>query len=175
MKEPQRNQSSNKRGSSSKKSYATWSDEDSTEEDEVAHLCFLALQEEYHLGTDTHYEYPYPANGFETMYKGLARKKYEYPYPANGFETMYKGFKTFSINLPPTTSWSIDTQPRVSVPHASYLQIWLEKSVPNGSKTSQRSPTARNSFGSIKYISKYQEKANSSIVNNNMIRNCLSA
>ncbi|KAK8562447.1 hypothetical protein V6N12_010525 [Hibiscus sabdariffa] len=47
MKEPQRVQSSNKRGSSSKKAYvATWSDEeDSTEENEVAHLCFMALQE----------------------------------------------------------------------------------------------------------------------------------
>ncbi|KAK8662540.1 hypothetical protein V6N13_092113 [Hibiscus sabdariffa] len=36
----------NKKGSSSKKAYvATWSDEDSTEEEEVAHLCFMALQE----------------------------------------------------------------------------------------------------------------------------------
>ncbi|KAK8516449.1 hypothetical protein V6N12_038691 [Hibiscus sabdariffa] len=39
MKEPQRTQNSNKRGSSSKKAYvATWSDEDSNEEDEVAHI-----------------------------------------------------------------------------------------------------------------------------------------
>ncbi|KAK8613975.1 hypothetical protein V6N13_122354 [Hibiscus sabdariffa] len=46
MKEPQRVQSFNKRGSSSKKAYvATWSDEDSTEEEEVAYLCFMALQE----------------------------------------------------------------------------------------------------------------------------------
>ncbi|KAK8691537.1 hypothetical protein V6N13_075044 [Hibiscus sabdariffa] len=46
MKEPQKVQSSNKRGSSSKKAYvATWSDEDSTEEEEVAHLCFMALEE----------------------------------------------------------------------------------------------------------------------------------
>ncbi|KAK9008293.1 hypothetical protein V6N11_075193 [Hibiscus sabdariffa] len=46
MKEPQRVQSSNKRGSSSKKVYvATWSDEDSTEEEKVAHLCLMALQE----------------------------------------------------------------------------------------------------------------------------------
>ncbi|KAL4339519.1 hypothetical protein GQ457_08G021930 [Hibiscus cannabinus] len=46
MKKPQRVQSSNKRGSSSKKAYAaTWSDEDSTEEEEVAHICFMALQE----------------------------------------------------------------------------------------------------------------------------------
>ncbi|KAK9028501.1 hypothetical protein V6N11_025659 [Hibiscus sabdariffa] len=47
MEEPQRTQSSNKRGSSSKKAYmATWSDEEnSIEEDEVAHLCFMSLQE----------------------------------------------------------------------------------------------------------------------------------
>ncbi|KAK8534674.1 hypothetical protein V6N12_057318 [Hibiscus sabdariffa] len=53
MKEPQRVQSSNKRGSSSKKAYvATWSDEeDSTEENEVAHLCFMVLEEgEEYLG-----------------------------------------------------------------------------------------------------------------------------
>ncbi|KAL4278834.1 hypothetical protein GQ457_03G013000 [Hibiscus cannabinus] len=46
MKEPQRAQSSNKRGSSSKKAYvATWSDEEDSTENEVAHLCFIALQE----------------------------------------------------------------------------------------------------------------------------------
>ncbi|KAK8635989.1 hypothetical protein V6N13_004700 [Hibiscus sabdariffa] len=46
MKEPQRVQSSNKRGSSSKKAYvATWSDEEDSIENEVAHLCFMALQE----------------------------------------------------------------------------------------------------------------------------------
>ncbi|KAK8623367.1 hypothetical protein V6N13_118253 [Hibiscus sabdariffa] len=46
MKEPQRTQSSNKKGSSSKKAYVdSWSDEDSNEENEVAHLCFMALQE----------------------------------------------------------------------------------------------------------------------------------
>ncbi|KAL4312066.1 hypothetical protein GQ457_01G013580 [Hibiscus cannabinus] len=44
--EPQRCQSSNKRGSSSKKAYvATWSDEEDSNENEVAHLCFMALQE----------------------------------------------------------------------------------------------------------------------------------
>ncbi|KAL4298282.1 hypothetical protein GQ457_12G012140 [Hibiscus cannabinus] len=46
MKDPERTQSSKKGGSSSKKAYVTtWSDEDSTEEDEVSHLCFMALQE----------------------------------------------------------------------------------------------------------------------------------
>ncbi|KAL4333374.1 hypothetical protein GQ457_07G012170 [Hibiscus cannabinus] len=46
MKEPQRAQSSNKRGSSSEKAYvATWSDEEDSTENEVAHLCFMALQE----------------------------------------------------------------------------------------------------------------------------------
>ncbi|KAL4363031.1 hypothetical protein GQ457_04G021010 [Hibiscus cannabinus] len=46
MKEPQRTQSSNKRGSSSKKAYvATWSDEEDSTKNEVAHLCFMALQE----------------------------------------------------------------------------------------------------------------------------------
>ncbi|KAK8560131.1 hypothetical protein V6N12_012934 [Hibiscus sabdariffa] len=46
MKEPQRVQSSNKRGSSSKKAYvATWSDEEDSTDNEVAHLCFMALQE----------------------------------------------------------------------------------------------------------------------------------
>ncbi|KAL4273270.1 hypothetical protein GQ457_13G019660 [Hibiscus cannabinus] len=46
MKDSQRAQSSKKMGSSSKKAYvATWSDEDSSEEDEVAHICFMSLQE----------------------------------------------------------------------------------------------------------------------------------
>ncbi|KAL4340508.1 hypothetical protein GQ457_08G035970 [Hibiscus cannabinus] len=45
MKEPQRVQSSNKRGSTSKKAYvATWSDEEDSTENEVARLCFMALQ-----------------------------------------------------------------------------------------------------------------------------------
>ncbi|KAK8562865.1 hypothetical protein V6N12_010929 [Hibiscus sabdariffa] len=36
----------NNKGSSSKKAYvATWSDEDSTKEEKVAHLCFMALEE----------------------------------------------------------------------------------------------------------------------------------
>ncbi|KAL4281389.1 hypothetical protein GQ457_03G010150 [Hibiscus cannabinus] len=46
MKEPQRVQSSNKRGSSSKKAYvATWSDGEDSTENEVVHLCFMALQQ----------------------------------------------------------------------------------------------------------------------------------
>ncbi|KAK8700340.1 hypothetical protein V6N13_018739 [Hibiscus sabdariffa] len=46
MKEPQRAQSSNKRGSSSKKAYvATWSDEKDSTDNEVTRLCFMALQE----------------------------------------------------------------------------------------------------------------------------------
>ncbi|KAL4278967.1 hypothetical protein GQ457_03G019210 [Hibiscus cannabinus] len=46
MNEPQRVQSSNKRGSSSKKEYVeTWSDEEDSTDNEVVHLCFMALQE----------------------------------------------------------------------------------------------------------------------------------
>ncbi|KAL4313158.1 hypothetical protein GQ457_01G004820 [Hibiscus cannabinus] len=37
----------------------------------------------------------------------------------------------------------------------------------------QRSPTARNTFETIKQASKHQEKANASLYNINMIKNCL--
>ncbi|KAK8689227.1 hypothetical protein V6N13_087950 [Hibiscus sabdariffa] len=78
MKEPQRVQSSNKRGSSSKKAYvATWSDEEDSTEENEAHLCFMALQEgepavslqdhRYRysrVSTDTQGEYRYPCHEY---------------------------------------------------------------------------------------------------------------
>ncbi|KAK8681467.1 hypothetical protein V6N13_053870 [Hibiscus sabdariffa] len=55
----------NKKGSSSKKAYvATWSDEDSTEEEEVAHLCFMALQEGEAHSTGTISRVPIPVRVF---------------------------------------------------------------------------------------------------------------
>ncbi|KAL4313493.1 hypothetical protein GQ457_01G016110 [Hibiscus cannabinus] len=44
---------------------------------------------------------------------------------------------------------------------------------PTAPKHPQRSPTARNSFGSIKDTSKHQGKANASLNNNIVIVNCL--
>ncbi|KAL4378342.1 hypothetical protein GQ457_02G033420 [Hibiscus cannabinus] len=49
------------------------------------------------------------------------------------------------------------------------------KSSPTAPNKSQRSPTARNTFGTIKQASKHQEKANASLYNINMIKNCLSS
>ncbi|KAL4367470.1 hypothetical protein GQ457_05G031460 [Hibiscus cannabinus] len=49
------------------------------------------------------------------------------------------------------------------------------KMSPTASNNSQRSPTARYTIGTIKQASKHQEKANASLYNINMIKNCLSA
>ncbi|KAL4324881.1 hypothetical protein GQ457_11G027100 [Hibiscus cannabinus] len=49
------------------------------------------------------------------------------------------------------------------------------KMFPTAPNNSQRSPTARNTFGTIKQASKHLEKANASLYDINMIKNCLSA
>ncbi|KAL4384735.1 hypothetical protein GQ457_15G013270 [Hibiscus cannabinus] len=49
------------------------------------------------------------------------------------------------------------------------------KMSPTAPNNPQRSPTVRNTFGTIKQASKHQEKANASLYNINMIKNCLSA
>ncbi|KAL4383754.1 hypothetical protein GQ457_15G019610 [Hibiscus cannabinus] len=70
----------------------------------------------------------------------------EYRYPRGGTDTLRGGTDTLIgwKNIPPTA--------------------------PN---KSQRSPTARNTFGTIKQASKHQEKTNASLYNINMIKNCL--
>ncbi|KAL4285049.1 hypothetical protein GQ457_16G007060 [Hibiscus cannabinus] len=47
------------------------------------------------------------------------------------------------------------------------------KTSPTAPNKVQRSPTARNTFGTIKQASKHQEKTNASLYNINMIKNCL--
>ncbi|KAK8694905.1 hypothetical protein V6N13_072449 [Hibiscus sabdariffa] len=81
MKEPQRIQSSNKRGSSSKKAYvATWSEEDSTEEEEVAHLCFLALQEGEVTSSSSNSN-SYTFDELQDAYGEYRYPRHEYRYP----------------------------------------------------------------------------------------------
>ncbi|KAL4312492.1 hypothetical protein GQ457_01G028110 [Hibiscus cannabinus] len=56
------------------------------------------------------------------------------------------------------------------------LKMVLHKiGAPTAPKHPQRSPTATNTFGTIKQTSKHQEKTNASLYNINMIKNCLSA
>ncbi|KAL4367215.1 hypothetical protein GQ457_05G016920 [Hibiscus cannabinus] len=49
------------------------------------------------------------------------------------------------------------------------------KMSPTAPNNSQRSPTARNTFGTIKQASKHQEKTNASLINIHMMRICLRA
>ncbi|KAL4326182.1 hypothetical protein GQ457_11G032630 [Hibiscus cannabinus] len=61
----------------------------------------------------------------------------------------------------------------VSIPHGRYRYPKAGYRYPRA--TFQRSPTAKITFGTIKQASKLQEKANASLYNIIMIKNCLSA
>ncbi|KAL4369137.1 hypothetical protein GQ457_05G031340 [Hibiscus cannabinus] len=97
----------------------------------------------------------------------LGVKDHQYRYP-NPVPIPLVLFFTKQI---PESILSIDTQGEYRYPRAELAG----KTSPTAPNKSQRSPTARNTFGTIKQASKHQEKANASLYNINMIKNCLSA
>ncbi|KAL4385581.1 hypothetical protein GQ457_15G020650 [Hibiscus cannabinus] len=72
-----------------------------------------------------------------------------------------------------TASWSTCTQPRVPVFTVPELQKKLKNMSPMAPNHPQRSPTVRNSIGTIKDTSNHQEKVNASLINIHMMRICL--
>ncbi|KAL4340223.1 hypothetical protein GQ457_08G034220 [Hibiscus cannabinus] len=85
-----------------------------------------------------------------------------------GTDTLF----VFFIKQIPEANLSTDTQGEYRYPIGS-IDTLMAVSIPCA--TFQRSPTARNTFGTIKQASKHQEKANASLYNINLIKNCLSA
>ncbi|KAK8589073.1 hypothetical protein V6N12_023480 [Hibiscus sabdariffa] len=153
MKEPQRVQSSNKRGSSSKKAYvATWSDEEDSTEENEAHLCFMALQE----GEDHRYRYSRVSTDTQGMVPILQNPV---PIPLS----------IFLSHMILVAIWRTDTQGEYRYPCHEYRYPLHQKGSngwkisPMAPNNSQRSPTARYSIGTIKQASKHQEKANVSL------------
>ncbi|KAL4355129.1 hypothetical protein GQ457_06G021340 [Hibiscus cannabinus] len=74
---------------------------------------------------------------------------------------------------PPTASWSTDTHTSSTGTHCSEIADLAVKSAPTAPKHPQQSPTATNSFGTIKQASKHQEKTNASLINIHMMKICL--
>ncbi|KAK8713221.1 hypothetical protein V6N13_148443 [Hibiscus sabdariffa] len=157
--EPQRVQSSSKRGSSSKKAYvATWSDEEDSTENEVALLCFVALQEGEDSRESNAYRYAVSVTVRTTWFRNHAsRFRNLWVFEASNSYLSYR-------HSYPEYRYALHQKCR-------YYRFLI----PNGSKTSQLSPTARYSIGTIKQASKYQDKTNASSYNINMIKICLSA
>ncbi|KAK8660034.1 hypothetical protein V6N13_050970 [Hibiscus sabdariffa] len=115
----------NKKGSSSKKTYvATWSDEDSTEEDEIAHLCFMALQEG-EVRTDTvSFSYRYALHFVPILVTAV-------PIPEGQKPTNFNGYKAYRYH---------DMRTSTICTRSADLAAKSTSTAPN---ISQRSPTAR--------------------------------
>ncbi|KAL4353483.1 hypothetical protein GQ457_06G007840 [Hibiscus cannabinus] len=84
----------------------------------------------------------------------LQDPRYRYPRSSTGTLVYFAGEYRYPLHQKGSNGW---------------------KMFPTAPNNSQRSPTARYTFGTIKKASKHQEKANASLYNINMIKNCLSA
>ncbi|KAL4366349.1 hypothetical protein GQ457_05G011670 [Hibiscus cannabinus] len=102
--------------------------------------------------------YRYPSGGIDTQVSILGTDtQREYRYPRAVFQKGYRYPK-----------------PWYRYPLSRMAEL-AEKSSPTAPNKVQRSPTARITFGTIKQASKHQEKANASLYNIIMMKNCLSA
>ncbi|KAL4304223.1 hypothetical protein GQ457_10G006500 [Hibiscus cannabinus] len=95
---------------------------------------------------------------------GTRRKAYRYPFVRTDTETP-RSQRLVTVILPYRCA---RTRTDTLCTRSAYLTA---KSISTVPKHLQRSPTARNSIGSIKDTSKHQGKANASIYNNIMIKN----
>ncbi|KAL4324044.1 hypothetical protein GQ457_11G002160 [Hibiscus cannabinus] len=94
-----------------------------------------------------------------------------YRYPKGGIDTLFVVFQIadsseqFGYRYP---------KPWYRYPLSRMAEL-AGKTPPTAPNKVQRSPAARITFGTIKQASKHQEKANASLYNIIMIKNCLSA
>ncbi|KAK8516139.1 hypothetical protein V6N13_025657 [Hibiscus sabdariffa] len=122
----------NKKGSSSKKAYvATWSDEEDSTENEVANLCFMALEEGEAHSIGTISRVPIPVRVFRLQEipeskayryeKFVSEQALQYRYACKHTDTKAKSQRTS------TAIKRTDTMTRIPVPYAPEVQIWLPK------------------------------------------------